>query len=163
MKLCHHKHGTETFIKKNAFLIKRFFLSLITFKIILGYFWLLSLHCAGFFLLLQQSGCEFSTETSAGVWLETGIWMLLLVGPENSMSVFYFLFFCCTWAFSSCSKQKGLSGYLCAGFSLLGLLLLQSTGFGAQAQYLRCTGLVAARHMASSHTRDQTWVLCIGR
>ena len=27
LKLSHHKHGTETFIKKNAFLIKSFFLS----------------------------------------------------------------------------------------------------------------------------------------
>ena len=52
---------------------------------------------------------------------------------------------------------------LCAGFSLLQLLLLQNTGFRAQAQYLRCTGLVTPRQVVSSHTGDQTCVPCIGR
>ena len=68
-------------------------------------------------------------------------------GQSRGLNVclFYWLCwasFCCTWAFSRCSKQKRLSSYLCAGFSLLGLLLLQSTGFGAQVQYLCCTGLL---------------------
>ena len=47
---------------------------------------------------------------------------------------------CCTWAFSSCVKQ--------------GVMLLLGC-----TQYLCCMGLVAARHVASSHTRDQTRVL----
>ena len=97
--------------------------------------------------------------------VETGILMLLLVSPEDSMFVYWLCWalICCTWNFSSCSKQKWLSSYLCTGFSLLGLLLLQNTGFRAQAQYLCCTGLDALRHVVSSQTRDQTWVLCIGR
>ena len=91
-------------------------------------------------------------------------------GQSRGLSFLFFVFFLAVlslflrmWAFSSCSKEKQVSSYLCAGFSLLWLLLLQSTGFRAQAQYLCCTGLVALRHMVSSQTRDQTRVLCIGR
>ena len=67
-------------------------------------------------------------------------------GQSRGLNVclFYWLCwasFCCTWAFSSCSKQKRLSSYLCAGFSLLGLLLLQSTGFGATGSVLVLHGL----------------------
>ena len=43
----------------------------------------------------------------------------------------------------------------CVGFSLWGLLLLQSTGS-------RSTGLVALRHVESSWTRARTRVPCIG-
>ena len=35
--------------------------------------------------------------------------------------------------------------------------------FRAQAQYLRCTGLIALEHVETSQTRDQTQVSCIGR
>ena len=177
-----------------------------------------SLHCAGFFLFLQQqSGYEFSRETWLGYGWRLAFWcffwsvqrsqffclfvcfvfgcaepfcctwafsscskekwvssylcagfsLLWLLSPEDSMSFFCcwlcWASFCCAWPFSSYSKGKRLSSYLCAGFSLLWLLLLQSTGFRAQAQYLCCTGLVALRHVVSSQTRDQTWVLCIGR
>ena len=36
------------------------------------------------------------------------------------------------------------------------------TGSRAQAQWLRCVGLVALWHVESPQTRDQTCVLCIG-
>ena len=139
------------------------FFSLIIFKIYFCYAksslcWVLSLFAAIGLWILHRN--------LAGVCLETGVLMLLLVSPEDSMP---FCFggcaepiFCCTWDFSSCSKQKWLSSYLCTGFSLLGLLLLQNTGFRAQAQYLCCMDLVAPTHMVSSQTRDQTRVLCIG-
>ena len=66
--------------------------------------------------------------------------------------------FCCTWTFSSCSKQELLSScYVqashCCSYSCC----------RAQAQYLCCTGLVAPRHVVSSQTRGQTCVPCIGR
>ena len=61
-----------------------------------------------------------------------------------------------------------------SGFSLQWLLLWQNTGpqvlgrqqlwllgSGAQAQWLWCTGLAAARHAGSSWTRDR--VSCFGR
>ena len=41
--------------------------------------------------------------------------------------------------------------------------LSQNIGFRAPAQSLRCTGLVASRHVGSSWTRDLTRVSCIGR
>jgi len=43
---------------------------------------------------------------------------------------------------------------------------LSSCGFlgsGAQAKWLRCTGLVAPRHVGSSRIRDQIHVSCVGR
>ena len=40
---------------------------------------------------------------------------------------------------------------------------LQSTGSGAWAQQLWCTGLAAPQHMESSQNRDRTHVPCIGR
>ena len=47
--------------------------------------------------------------------------------------------------------------------SLRWLLLLQSTGSRAQAQYLWHTGFVALRHVGSSFTRARTHVPYIGR
>ena len=41
-------------------------------------------------------------------------------------------------------------------------LQLWLPGSRAQAQYLRCVGLVALQHVASSWTRDQTHLSCIG-
>lgn len=40
---------------------------------------------------------------------------------------------------------------------------LQSPDSGAQVQYLRCTDLVAPRHVGSSRTRDRTHVSYLGR
>ena len=61
----------------------------------------------------------------------------------------------------------------CAGFSLWGLLSLRITGVWAQqlslsssraqAQQLWCMDLFALQYMASSWTRDQMHVRCIGR
>ena len=51
----------------------------------------------------------------------------------------------------------------CMGFSWWWLLLLQSTGSGAQAQWLQRSGLVAPWHVESSRIRDGTCVSCIGR
>ena len=51
----------------------------------------------------------------------------------------------------------------CMGFSPRWLLLLWSTGSGALAQNLWCTGLVAPRHVGSSRTRNGTRVPFIGR
>ena len=51
----------------------------------------------------------------------------------------------------------------CVGFSLRWLLLVQSTGSRAQAQWLWPTGLVVPRHVRSSQTRAGTRVPCIGR
>ena len=126
------------------------------------FFWL----CwASFCCTWAFSSC--SKEKQVSSYLCAGFSLLWLLSPEDSMSFFCcwlcWASFCCAWPFSSYSKGKRLSSYLCAGFSLLWLLLLQSTGFRAQAQYLCCTGLVALRHVVSSQTRDQTWVLCIGR
>ena len=160
LKFCHHKHGTETFIKKNEFLIKSFFLSLIF------HFWL----CEVFIVLASFSFCSNRAMNSPHKlgWGVAGDWHFdASFGQSRGLSLFFFFWlcwasFCCTWAFSSCSKKKRVSTYLCAGFSFLWVLLLQSTGFRSQAQYLCCTGLVALRHMVSSQTRDQTQVLCIG-
>ena len=134
MKLCHPKHGTESFIKKCVFLIKSFFLSLIMFKI---YFWL----CEVFIVLASFSFCSNQTMNSPHKlgWGMVGDWHFeASFGQSRRLNVslvfwlyWAFFFFYCTWDFSSCSKQKRLSNYLCASFSLLWLLLLQSTSFGA--------------------------------
>ena len=86
LKLSHHKHGTETFIKKNAFLIKSFFLSK-NFKI---YFWLCCVFIVLASLFFAAIRLWILHINLAGVWLETGILMLLLVSPEDSMSFFLF-------------------------------------------------------------------------
>ena len=95
----------------------------------------------------------------------------------------YYLFvavlgFAAAQAFSSylVAATRGYSSLQCTGFSLLWLLLLQSTasrvhghqqlwpvGSGAQAQQLWFTGLVAPWHVGSSQIRDQTHVSCIDR
>ena len=83
-------------------------------------------------------------------------------GQSRALKVFLFptvlSLFCCTWTFSSCSKQELLSScYVqsshCCSYSCC----------RAQAQYLCCSGLVAPRHVVSSQARDQTGVPCIGR
>ena len=77
-------------------------------------------------------------------------------------------------------RRAGATLYLwCVGFSLWGLLSLQSMGSRAgglqqaqqlrlpgsraQAQQLWCTSLVVPRPVGSSQTRDQNYVSCIGR
>ena len=57
---------------------------------------------------------------------------------------------------SLAAESRGYSSLWCAGFSLLWLLLLRSTGS-------RHAGLVAPRDMGSSQTRAWTCVPCIGR
>ena len=100
-----------------------------------------------------------------------------------------FIYFWLHWVFfaarglSLVAVSGGYSSLRCSGFSLRWLLLLRSTGSrweasvvaalwaqqlwlagsGAQAQQLRCTRLVAPRHVGSSRTRARTRVPCIGR
>ena len=61
------------------------------------------------------------------------------------------------WAFSRCSEWG------CSLLVVPGHLLLRSVDSRAQAQWLWHTGLVALCHVASSWTRDQTHVPCVGR
>ena len=100
-----------------------------------------------------------------------------------------FFFFWLRWVFvaarrlSLVAASEGYSSLRCTGFSLLWLLLLQSTGSRcagfsscgmraqqlwlagsrAQAQQLWRKGFVAPRHVGSSRTRARTRVPCIGR
>ena len=71
---------------------------------------------------------------------------------------------CCPSAFSSCSKWGLLSSCSAKGFSLWGLLFLQSTG-SRHVGFSSCgtTGLGVLQHVRSSQTRDQTRVHCNGR
>ena len=60
--------------------------------------------------------------------------------------------------------SRGYSSLRCPGFSLLWLLLLQSTGPRAhRLQQMRRAGSVAPRHAGSSWTRDLTRVSRIDR
>ena len=73
---------------------------------------------------------------------------------------------CCAGAFSSCSEWGLLSS--CGPQALITVASLvaeqlQFTGSRAQAQLLRCTGLVALRQVGPSLTKDKTGVLCIMR
>ena len=99
------------------------------------------------------------------------------------------LYFWLHWVFvavrwlSLVAVSRGYSSLRCAGFSLLWLLLLRSTGSRragfsscgtwaqqlwlvgsrAQAQQLWCTGLAAPWHVGSSQTRARTRIPCLGR
>ena len=90
------------------------------------------------------------TESLCQPWCFFNLWLLGLC--------------CCVQAFSSWREQGllsncGVKTSHCGGFSWL-----QSTGFRESGhQFLWCMGLVALRHVGSSHTRDQTCVSCIGR
>ena len=103
--------------------------------------------------------------------------------------IYLFIYFWLRWVFlaacglSLVAASGGYSSLWCAGFSLLWLLLLRSTGSKctgfsscgtwaqqlwlagsrAQVQELWHTGLVAPRHVGSSRTRARTRVPCIGR
>ena len=104
----------------------------------------------------------------------------------NGFLIFIFIYFWLLWVFTathglSLVVESGVySALQCAGFSLLRLLLLQSTG-SRHAGFSRCTrglsncglralehrlsscgtlGLVAPRHVKSSWTRDCTHVSC---
>ena len=75
-----------------------------------------------------------------------------------------FVYFWLLWVFAACGPSLvavsiGYYSLRCAGFSLL-WLLLWLPGSRAQAQYLRCSGLVT---LGSSQTRDWTHVPYIGR
>ena len=81
--------------------------------------------------------------------------------------IYLFIYFWLHWVFVAVhglSLVAASGGYCllrCVGCSLQWLLLLWSTGSrhvgfsscGTQAQQLWCTGLVAPRHVGSSHTR----------
>ena len=104
-------------------------------------------------------------------WGMVGDWRFdASFGQSRGLSLFFFFFGCAEPLFAACGLSLVVarrSNFLvscvqashCCGYCLL----LKSTGSRAQAQYLCCTGLVAPRHVVSSQTRDQTWVLCIGR
>ena len=99
----------------------------------------------------------------------------------NLFILFYYYFLaalglrCCAWAFSSCGERWLLFVVVCRlltavaslvaehGLQARGLQQLWHTGSRAQARQLRCTGLVAPRHVGSSQTRARTRVPCIGR
>ena len=88
-----------------------------------------------------------------------------------NLLLFIYLFFLAVRGLSLLAASRGSSLLWCAGFSLQWLLLLQSTGSrqmgssscSMSAQQLWPTGLVALRRVASSLTRDQTCIFCIGR
>ena len=73
---------------------------------------------------------------------------------------------CCMQGFSRCCNQEILFVW-CTGFSLRWFLLLQSAGSGYLAGFSSCSmwaqelwlmGLVASRHVVSSHNREETCV-----
>ena len=84
---------------------------------------------------------------------------------SNSVYFFFFPPFGSAGSSLLCRLFSGGSerGLLCSCFSLWWLLLLWLQASRAQAEYLRCTGLVAMKHVASSPIRDGTRVSCIGR
>ena len=108
---------------------------------------------------------------------------------KNYLFIYLFIYFWLSWVFVAVHRLSlvvasgGYSLLRCAGFSLLCLLLLRSTGSRragfsscgtwaqqlwltgsrAQTQQLRRMGLVAPRHVGSSWTRARTRVPCIGR
>ena len=59
------------------------------------------------------------------------------------------------------AASRGYSSLPCAGFSLLWLLLLRSTGFRARG--LSSWGSAALWHVGSSQTRGRIHVSCVGR
>ena len=72
--------------------------------------------------------------------------------------------FIVAWVFSSCSEWGLLFFAVCRLLIAVASVLLWSTGSRARGlQYLWHMGLVALQHVASSQTRDQTCVSCIGR
>ena len=79
-------------------------------------------------------------------------------------------------AFSSCEEwgllsSGGAQASPCGGFSRCRVQALGCMGFSSSStraleclfKQLRCTGLVAPRHVEPSQTRDQICVPCIGR
>ena len=131
------------------------------------FFAVLGLHCALAFLSCSEQGLYilYIKYINVAGWLETGILSLLFWSVQITQCLFSFG--CAGPFFAARGLSLGAASRnytnCCAGFSLLQLLLLQSTSFGAQAQYLCCLSLVAPRHMVSSQTRDQTCVPCTGR
>ena len=87
------------------------------------------------------------------------IWVLLLF-------CFFFLiyfgwagiFFCCVWAFSSCSEPEHL--YTC---SVVASLVAEQVGSRARGLSSCGVRVVALQHGESSWTRDWTHAPCIGR
>ena len=70
----------------------------------------------------------------------------------------------CVPAFPGFGERGATLELCCLGFSLWWLLPFQSTGCRASGlQEAWCTGLVAPRHVGSSHTRDQARTPCTGR
>ena len=117
------------------------------------------------------SGCSPLFNPKALLSLQTTQTCLCHLKKKNYSSVGLG---CAGWAFFSYDEWTALQLW-CLGFSLLWLLLLQSSGSRHSLQYLRhtdsrapsqklwCMGFVAPRHVGSSWTRNQTHVPCIGR
>ena len=85
---------------------------------------------------------------------------------------FNFIYFLLCWVFFAvCRLLIGVASLIeehrlqQAGFSSCGpwAQQMQLPASRAQAQQLRCSGLIASQHVGSSQTRDQTCVCCIGR
>ena len=71
---------------------------------------------------------------------------------------------CCEQTFSSCSECGLLSSWGAWVSHCGGFFCGRAQTLDRRLQQLRCTGLVASRHVEFSQTRDQTHVLiCIGR
>ena len=97
-------------------------------------------------------------------------WVHYLLLISASFVLFFIFYLWLHWVFiaacgfSLVAESSGYSSLQCTGFSLWWLLLLRSVGSRACGHlYLWVTGSVAARHVGSSWTRDQTHVPCIGR
>ena len=109
---------------------------------------------------------------------------ILFFFKAEGVLLFLFIYLCIyfwlCWVFvaarglSLVAVSGGYSSLRCAGFSLLWLLLLRSTGSrragfsscGSRALECRLMwhmGFAAPRHVGSSRTRDRTCVSCIGR
>ena len=71
---------------------------------------------------------------------------------------FILLWLCGALLLDGLSSSCGVWTSRCSGSSCW-----RAWALGAQAQYLRYTGLVVPRHVGSSRIKDQTHVSCIGR
>ena len=87
----------------------------------------------------------------------------------NSSFILSYSFLCC-WVFTASQvflwlqRARPALSLQCAGCSFQWLLLLQSSGSGAQAHQLCCEDLGTPRPVGPSQTReDQTHVSCTGR
>ena len=109
---------------------------------------------------LMPMCCPLSKDASSVIFSTGMDWLVYIF--------FKFIYFwlCLVLVAARASSSCGLQPSHCGGFSYCGPQALGPESFSccsAWSRKLWCTGLVTPWHVASSQTRDQTPVPCIGR